>query len=181
MILSIDPGTTAGASVFAGRTPAVASFKNPTVGQVDRLIQWCQAAARERGEPLILVVEDQFVKATMVRIRGRWVPKVNFESIKVLVRATELWVVTAELRGVDRIERVMAATWQGPMHRGAAKELDTKGKSREVFARHWPEVYRFTDVPEPDQLKLVKASQLNEHIRDSGLMGFYAQHHMNLA
>lgn len=181
MILAVDPGETTALAVYMGATPGVTSIADLTPAFALEFLTWARAQADARGEPLTLVIEDQHAVIRWVRKRGKMQPTIHLPSLISLVRSAEVWVVVAGVLGIP-VVRVLASVWQGPMFRGApdeldGKRLDSKGKARHVVAATWREVYRFTGIPEPGSMKLVKPSKLNEHIRDAMLMGRWYQLH----
>jgi hypothetical protein len=169
MIISIDGGDNTAAAIFSWPNPAVTSIKEPTPAIADALLGWCQDAAAARGETLTLVVEDQYAKIRWAMIGGKMQPTIDLPALLSVARSTEIWVVLAGLRGIPWV-RVLASKWQGKMLPGK-KALGTKAAAREAFAEIWPTVWRFEGLPTPDKLKEVKATRVNEHIRDASLQG----------
>lgn len=182
MIISIDPGVTTGVAIYSGRKPALSTIKRPTPADADLILDWCQRKAVARAEPLVMLIEDQFVKIHYVRkgsSRKDLKPTIDVPALLTLTRSAELWVVVATIKGIQW-RRIKPSVWQGEMLSSAPKTrngepLSTKSKATHVVHHMWDTVATFEGVPE--DLTYVETNILNEHQRDAALMGLWYELH----
>ena len=155
-VLAIDPGAKTGGALLDSSGSALAfAISDPTIWQRYRIVRWAVAWAKERGESLEIVIEDQHLG------RGG---KANPATTIELVRRAERWIAIAELLAVPW-SRVSPSTWHTelasvPAYDEQGEHRTPKQRAAILVPRLWPEVGLCRGEPGVDPFASVASTKL---------------------